>query len=515
MRRLSVLFGYLAMCVAPLWAEDGKSDAPKPELKPAPGAIGVWGGGISAAKWYVDSIDKIVPLSDEQKQAMTDIITARDKAIADWQKESAEGLQAAQKAMMAAYQSKDQDAIARSQKEYQALSAPMQEIWKKHQPESVLTPEQGKKLKDSRLMTMIQASTAPVVLSDDQIQEIKAALARENLNEVRSFSYEAIQMVLTPEQKVTIAKSRALGYAKGIYLRAKLTDEQLKQVEGVCEELAKDPSIKPQDLYIKIKEKADGFLTAEQKEAMKAPWVGGFGGGGGILINAGQPQRTETPAPAKPEKAEPQSGSPRAQIVPGGGFRVIIGEGQLESPQGNPTKGEASPKSAQLLPGQPLPGQRVIQLPGGGIQVILGEGADHAARSHQMQLQNPQQMLANVKTQLQERIKHQSKIVRKSRQLLEELDDANGNPAKTQEIIQQLSGLQEELRQSNPGPGPGPGQPPPSLHGGGMGMPGSMVRPATNPAPGTPANQPDPAMREILNQLQRLRQELEELKKQR
>ena len=105
-RPLLVLFGFLALCVSSLRAEEGKTDAPKSEAKPAPGSALVW-NGQSTAKWYIDSIEKIVPLTEVQRQGMTDIMNARDKAVAEWQTQNAGKLQAAQKAMMDAYQGKD------------------------------------------------------------------------------------------------------------------------------------------------------------------------------------------------------------------------------------------------------------------------------------------------------------------------------------------------------------------------------------------------------------------------
>ena len=90
----------------------------------------VWGAGKSAADWYIESIDKIVNLTDDQKQAITTIIEARDKAVQDFRTQNAEKLQAATSALMEAYKSKDQDAIAKAAKANQELNAPMYEAMK-------------------------------------------------------------------------------------------------------------------------------------------------------------------------------------------------------------------------------------------------------------------------------------------------------------------------------------------------------------------------------------------------
>jgi Spy/CpxP family protein refolding chaperone len=339
MRRVAMLTAVVALASAlNVWA--GEAAGEKPAI--------VWGQGKSAATWYIESIDKTVNLTDQQKKTITAIIEARDKAMQDFRTANAEKLKAASNAMMEAYKSKNQDATAKAQKEYQDLYAPMHEAMKKSQTDldNVLTAEQKEKLQDSRVMTAIKSATTPLELSAEQIKQIKAALPKgepnealrkvydtvqqvltaeqkEKLQDLRVMAtikattapvelsaeqikqikaalpqggqpwqaqakvYEVVQQVLTAEQKVAITKHRNMSYVKSMYGRAKLTEEQLKQAEAACEALAKDPNVKPNELYLKLKEKVDALLTDEQKKAMSQP--GRMGGAGGMIVLPGGP----------------------------------------------------------------------------------------------------------------------------------------------------------------------------------------------------------------------------------
>jgi Spy/CpxP family protein refolding chaperone len=240
----------------------------------------IW-GGKTAAQWYIESIDKIVRLTEAQKKAITASIEARDKAMRDFQAQNAEKLKAAGAAMMEAYKSKDKDAVARAQKAYQDLYAPMHEAMKKSQGEldNILTPEQKEKQQESRMSAAIKAWTDPVQLSDEQMQKLKAAYGEfTKANDYAALANklpEVIQNVLTAEQKATIAKQRAMVYVKAMFARAKLTDEQMKSVQAMVDELVKEQNFKivmDWQSYNKLAEKIRGLLTAEQKKALEAAY---------------------------------------------------------------------------------------------------------------------------------------------------------------------------------------------------------------------------------------------------
>ena len=177
-----------------------------------PGASLGRAGGKSASEWYIESINKVVPLTPDQQNTMMKIIEARDKATQEFNAKNADKLKAAQQAMMDAYKSQDKEAIAKSQKENQALFAGSSEIYAKSQKEldAVLTPEQKAKRKDAQVAQLIKSLTGGVTLTPEQETKIKAVIAEAGGGEGRErTNYKAVQDILTPEQKETIAKSRA------------------------------------------------------------------------------------------------------------------------------------------------------------------------------------------------------------------------------------------------------------------------------------------------------------------
>jgi Spy/CpxP family protein refolding chaperone len=256
-------------------------------------AGGAW-GGMSASGWFIQSLEKAITLSDDQKEAMKRIVEARDAESKKFQTENAEKLKAAGAALQEAYKSKDKDAIAKTMKEYQDLYAPFHETMKKSQADlmNVLTADQKAQWGEYQLMGLAKSIATPAELTEDQIKKIKESCAEflkaDNIYS-NVYSYYAqiapkVQAVLTDEQKATIAKARALQAVQGRYWMAKLTEDQMYQVKASYDELAKDKTLQPADIQKKLAEKIDGMLTDEQKEAQKkAPtftWAVPAGTGG-------------------------------------------------------------------------------------------------------------------------------------------------------------------------------------------------------------------------------------------
>jgi Spy/CpxP family protein refolding chaperone len=276
------------------------------------------GGGKAAAAWYIESLEKTVTLSPEQKEKITQIIEARDKAAQEFQAKNAEKLKSATQAMMEAYKAKDKDAIAKAQKEYQDASAETSRLFKQAQTdlENVLTPEQKTKRREAQIAQTIKAVTEPAVLTEEQLTRIKGLLAKGNTGGEREERqwYQSIQEVLTPEQKALVARHRALANARAGFGRANLTADQWQKVEAAYDELAKTPGASSEAITKQLAERVNGLLTEEQKQAMK---------------------KTGWPAGA----AVGQPGAP-AQVIKfgegGEGISIVInGEGQV-APQGGP-----------------------------------------------------------------------------------------------------------------------------------------------------------------------------------
>jgi Spy/CpxP family protein refolding chaperone len=301
MKRWTWLMFVVALACAPnLWAGEplnGGGEAEE-QAEPANG----WGGRGNEATYYIQSIDKVVHLTDAQKKAMGDIFAARHKAVQDFSTQNADKLKAAGQAMENAEQSGDVNAVTKAQQDYQALYAPVNQIMKKsfEDLDKILTSEQTAALQDSRQMTVINAMTAPAKLTDEQIKQLKAAMTTSSFGKDPGYvgfgargnalSQETLDKVLTGEQKTAIGKSRALGYVKSMYAGAKLTADQQKKAEAICNDVAAERGLQTTEMFKELSAKMNDLLTADQKKALNSvPTLGTYGAPGGAGGAAGQP----------------------------------------------------------------------------------------------------------------------------------------------------------------------------------------------------------------------------------
>ncbi len=259
-------------------------------------AFGRGVGGKSASEYYIESINKVVPLTPDQQNTMMKIIEARDKSVQEYNAKNADKLKAAQQAMMDAYKSQDKEAIAKSQKENQALYAGTSELYAKAQKEldAVLTPEQKTKRKDAQVAQMIKSLTGGVTLTPEQETKIKAVIAEAGGGESRErANYQAVQDVLTAEQKAAITKNRTLSMTKMMFGHANLTADQNKQIETAYDTLVKSGA-KPEEISKKLNDAVNGLLTPEQKETTKGGFSSGLPGGAKPGAPLGSPQILKT-----------------------------------------------------------------------------------------------------------------------------------------------------------------------------------------------------------------------------
>jgi len=308
----------------PFAAEEGGFKVQiQPQANPgAPGAPlilnagGSWGKPASA--WYIEGIEKTVKLTPAQKEAMTKIIETRDKAAKELQEKNGEKMRAAMQAMADAYKSKDSEAIAKAQKNYAQASGDTTKLYKQAQTDldNVLTAEQKAQRQEQSFAQAIKWMTEPAKLTAEQTEKIKAILAkqsgaggREGGERTEREGNEAVQNVLTADQKALIAKHRAVSYAKMMFGNVKLTAEQSQKIEAAYDELAKTPNLNREGISKKLSEKITGLLTAEQKEAMK------------LNVWTAAPGSTPATTPRKPAPGQP------AQLKPGAPNVIRIGEG--------------------------------------------------------------------------------------------------------------------------------------------------------------------------------------------
>ncbi len=383
MKRLFVSIATIAVASASsLWAADAPKDPKAGEgrftvtLQERPSekaGSSAWGGGKTVAQYYIESIDKIVNLTDQQKKTITGIIEARDKATREFQARNVEKAKEATNAILEASKNKDKDAMAKAQEANRELYAPLYEMMKKSQQEldAVLTTEQAAKLQHSRATAWIKAMTDPVQLTDEQMNKAKDAYLRltkaADQQGIWGKLAETIQSILTPEQKTTIFRHRAMTYVKSMFALANLTPEQIKQTEAAVDALGKEQNFKfYAEAYQKLNQKINALLTDEQKEAMKKIRSG-------WLVQPGLPAETKEVKPLNPaatkKSGEKKELEGKLIQLPGAVFQVIISE-----------KGEV--KEVKPAPGQPIEkmpkglGLKVEKLPGGGLKYYLIEKAE-------------------------------------------------------------------------------------------------------------------------------------------
>ncbi len=232
--------------------------------------------------WFIGSIDKAVTLTDAQKKQMADLIAKRDAASAEFQAKNAEALKTAAAALQESYKKTgDANAIAKANKDYQDVYAPMHELMKKSQSDimNVLTDDQKAKYKTSQLVNIAQGSVGGLKLSDEQIGKLKEACAdmlKKDAFEAADWGtvHTKVQELLTPEQKATLEKNQMLMQVKFMFGggwgggTGGITPEQTKALEAAYDELAK--TLKGEELRAKLNEKAAAMLNDNQKATMAA-----------------------------------------------------------------------------------------------------------------------------------------------------------------------------------------------------------------------------------------------------
>ena len=238
-------------------------------------AVNPW-GGKSAAAVYIDSIDPVVALTEDQKKELTRIIEARDAAMKNLQAANAEKMKELGTAMAEAHTKGDKEAIGRLQKEYQQAYAPWQEAMKKAQQqlEDVLTPEQKAKQREHRETSWVKAMTAPVELNSEQLEKARAVFRKAmegRDHEARERQMPTLlQDILTQEQKEKIFRHRTAGMLTSQFGAAGLTSEQKAKMDEIVDALGKECGYAfTWQIWPKLNEKVSEVLTPEQREAMK------------------------------------------------------------------------------------------------------------------------------------------------------------------------------------------------------------------------------------------------------
>lgn len=277
MKRFALLVAAATFASATVLRAD---DQPRSRPAPQPGDVRAageergTGRRETSADAYIETMDKEVGLTDEQKKAMAAIFESRDKSIKDFESQNADKIKTTSKAMEDAIASNDREAIGKAREDYRDVFSPMHEVMRKASEDlnNVLTAEQKAKLQQVRLEAAIKNMAGPVVLTEEQMKQLVAlASGSENARgALQEKVAPALEQMLTPEQKAAMTKYRVIAEVQRGFAGARLTREQVKELEGAYDELAKDTNLKTEDLVKQLTEKGTGFLTDEQKEAIKS-----------------------------------------------------------------------------------------------------------------------------------------------------------------------------------------------------------------------------------------------------
>lgn len=239
---------------------------------------GIVGTNQTQAERDIEQHEKVVKLTDAQKQRIKDIYDKRDQELREYQVSITEKMQKQQAAMNEAVQSKDQAKIETARKQWMALFTPQQEIVKRGQEslKKVFTPEQKEKIQDAKFMNTIAQYAPGVELTPGQINLLRIASTTGDgeLEGYEGVLYELLNKTLTADQAKTALKFRVNQMLESQFRNAGITPEQQKKIDArITLMLEHHPRAMHVDgvVFQKIREYVNEILTAEQKETMKFP----------------------------------------------------------------------------------------------------------------------------------------------------------------------------------------------------------------------------------------------------
>ena len=241
-------------------------------------ASGIEGTNQTQAERDIAQYEKVVRLTDEQKQKIKDIYDARDKELKEYQASITEKMQAQQAAMNEAARSGDQAKIAAASQAFRALFAPQQEIVKRGQESlrNVLTPEQKQKVQEQRFLDTISAYAPGVKLTEAQMNllRIGSTTGAGELEGYEGVLHELLGKTLTAEQSKQVLTHRLNQMLDAQFRNADLTPEQQEKIDARIKLMLENhPKTMHIDgvVYQKIRDYINDQLTAQQKEKMRLP----------------------------------------------------------------------------------------------------------------------------------------------------------------------------------------------------------------------------------------------------
>jgi len=268
-------------------AAEPNAPAPKPNALPRANVIrasggfaasGIEGTNQTQAERDIAQYEKVVQLTDAQKQRIKVIYDARDKELKEYQASITEKMQAQQAAMSEAARSGDQAKIAAANQAFRALFAPQQEIVKRGRESlrNVLTPEQKQMVQEQRFVDTIAAYAPGVKLTEAQMNLLRIASTTGSgeLEGYEGVLHELLGKTLTAEQSKQVLTHRLNQMLSAQFRNADIRPEQQEKIDARIKlMLETHPKSMRIDgvVFQKIRDYINDQLTAEQKEKLRIP----------------------------------------------------------------------------------------------------------------------------------------------------------------------------------------------------------------------------------------------------
>lgn len=178
-RLMMTLTAVLALLVAsPVWAENEKpakaekaQNTAKKEMKKEKDTSGL--------KGYYAIMASVTGMDDAQKAQLKAKVDARDAALKAWDEANGEKVKQLSAASKAAQEAKDKAKVKQLTEEKKALVTERATLEKKHDEaiESLLTPEQKSKLAAHNVYTGTMGHYGKIKLTDEQKEKVRAMAA--------------------------------------------------------------------------------------------------------------------------------------------------------------------------------------------------------------------------------------------------------------------------------------------------------------------------------------------------
>ena len=231
------------------------------------------GAATAGEGFRIQEIEQYTQITAAQKKKMGEIIDADNKSLAKLEASTHSKRISLAMACLAAQSAHDEAAAAKARKELLEIDQPIFNAMDKLTADldNVLTPAQRKQFHEGRERSVINSCAAPVRLTDAQMNRAMAAYPKRDKGmDFEERMAQVVLRVLTDEEKRQVVKHHAAGYVTNVFGRAKLSDDQMKRVSAIEDELANDRHFDSDwpshySMEKELHKRVNSLLTAEQR----------------------------------------------------------------------------------------------------------------------------------------------------------------------------------------------------------------------------------------------------------